>query len=65
MITKQIHFKDYNLALPKMQSINVKYKAPTHLTRSSEGGLIATIEINEENLEEHIKLIESFGLVTY
>ena len=65
MITKQIHFKDYDLALPKMQKIDVKYSAPTHLTRSSENGLLATIEIKEENLEEHLSLIESFCLETY
>jgi hypothetical protein len=65
MIKKQIHFVDYNLALPKMQNIAVKYKVYTHLTRSNQNGLLATIEINESNLEEHLNLIESFGLETY
>jgi hypothetical protein len=65
MVKTQIHFKDYDLALPKMQKIDVKYKAYTHLTRSVQNGLLATIEIDENNLEEHLHLIESFGLETY
>ena len=65
MIKREIHFVDYNLALPKMQNIDVKYKVYTKLNRSPKNGLLATIEINENNLEEHLNLIESFGLETY
>jgi hypothetical protein len=65
MIKRQIHFVDYNLALPKMQQIDVKYKVYTKLNRSTQNGLLVTIEINESNLEEHLNLIESFGLETY
>lgn len=65
MIKRQIHFVDYNLALPKMQNIDVKYKVYTKLNRSPQNGLLVTIEINESNLEEHLNLIESFGLETY
>lgn len=65
MVKTQIHFKDYNLTLPKMQKIDVKYKAYTHLTRSVQNGLLDTIEIDENNLEEHLLLIESFRLETY
>jgi hypothetical protein len=31
MIKRQIHFKDYDLALPKMQKIEVKYIVNTKL----------------------------------
>jgi hypothetical protein len=65
MIKTQIHFKDFDLALPKIQKIDVKYKVYTHLTRSVQNGLLATFEIDEENLEEFLNLIERFGLVTY
>ncbi len=65
MITKQFHFKDYNSALPKINSIKTIYNVFTHLTKSDENGLIVTIEIDENNLQEHLNLIESFGLETY
>ena len=56
MIKRQMHVKDYDLALPKMQKIEVKYKVNTKLNRSTENGLLATIEIDENNLEEHLNL---------
>lgn len=65
MIKTQIHFKDFDLALPKIQKIDVKYRVYTHLTRSIQNGLLATIEIDKDNLEEHLNLIEQFGLETY
>ncbi|MDI6047257.1 hypothetical protein [Flavobacterium yafengii] len=65
MIETEIHFKDYDLALPKIQTINVKYRAYIHLTRSVQNGLLMTIEVDEKNLDEYLKIIESFGLETY
>lgn len=65
MVTTQIHFKDFDLALLKINSIKTVYYSETHLTRSVQNGLLVTITINKTNLEEHLTLIESFGLETY
>jgi hypothetical protein len=65
MVTTQIHFKDFDLALLKINSIKTVYYSETHLTKSVQNGLLVTITINKTNLEEHLTLIESFGLETY
>jgi hypothetical protein len=65
MVTTQIHFKDFDLTLLKINSIKTVYYSETHLTRSVQNGLLVTITINKNNLEEHLTLIESFGLETY
>lgn len=67
-MTYQLHFKEFDLARLKMIEINkikVSYHVESHLTRSDENGLILTLELDEINLQEHLSLIESFGLETY
>ena len=65
MITRQIHFKNFELARPLIAGVKTKYRVHSHMTMSSEKGLVLTFEIDESNLEEHLELIESFGLETY
>jgi predicted AAA+ superfamily ATPase len=65
MITKQIHFKDYDLARQKIINLKTDYNVSNKLNISSEKGLLLTFEIKEEHLEHYLKLIEHFGLETY
>ena len=65
MITRQIHFKNFELARPLIAGIKTKYRVDSHMTMSAEKGLVLTFEIDRSNLEEHLSLIESFRLETY
>lgn len=65
MITKQIHFKDYDLARQKIINLKTDYNVSNKLNISSENGLLLTYEIKEEYLEHYLELIEQLGLETY
>ena len=65
MITKQIHFKDYDLARQKIINLKTDYDVSNKLNMSKEKGLLLTFEVKEEYLENYLDLIEQFGLETY
>lgn len=65
MIKIQIHFKNYDLAVPVIREIKTDYIVFSKMNRSKENGLLLTIEIDEQNLNSHLELIESFQLETY
>ena len=47
MITKQIHFKDYDLARQKIINLKTDYNVSNKLNISSEKGLLLTFEIKK------------------
>lgn len=65
MTTRQIHFKNYDLAQPLISGIETKYNVFSKLNRYGQHELLLTFEIAEENLDNFLELIESFGLETY
>ena len=65
MITKQIHFKDYDLARQKIINLKTDYNVSNKLNMSSEKGLLLTFELKEQYLKDYLELIEQLGLETY
>lgn len=65
MIKRQIHFKNYELAVLKIREIETDYKVFSKLTRSPQNGLLLAIDIDEENLDSYLELLEGFQLEAY